>query len=79
VGRLLLEAQQRLGTACILIAHDVRLVASLASELAVMDSGAIVERGPMAETMAHPRHNRTAQMLAASALLSLHAADEDAS
>jgi len=79
VSRLLVDAQQRLGTAYILIAHDVRLVASLAAELAVMDGGAIVERGPAAEVMAHPRHARTAQMLHAAAQLSLHAAGDGAS
>ena len=78
VSRLLLEAQQRLGTAYIVIAHDVRLVAGLAGELAVMEAGAIVERGSTADVTEHPRHARTAQMLDAAATLSLHARKDGA-
>jgi len=78
VARLLVEAQQRLGTAYIVIAHDIRLVAGLAGELAVMDLGAIVERGPTGEVTRHPRHARTAQMLNAAADLSLHAIKDGA-
>ncbi|HKE28513.1 MAG TPA: ATP-binding cassette domain-containing protein [Bryobacteraceae bacterium] len=76
ISRLLVEAQQQLGTAYIVIAHDVRLVASLTGELVVMEAGAIVERGATAEVMAHPRHPRTAQMLDAAAKLSLHTAKD---
>lgn len=68
---LLKDGQQRLGTAYILIAHDLRLVSRFADELAVMDSGSIVERGPSAEVTARPSHPRTVQMLEAAAALSL--------
>jgi ABC-type glutathione transport system ATPase component len=71
IVELLRGAQQRLGTAYILIAHDLRLVARFADELAVMDAGAIVERGPVAEVLAHPRRARTVQMVDAASKLSL--------
>lgn len=75
VVALLKAAQQRLGTAYILIAHDLRLVLRFADELAVMDAGAIVECGPAAEILLRPRHPRTVQMLDAAAKLSLAAGD----
>jgi ABC-type glutathione transport system ATPase component len=71
ISELLAGAQQRLGTAYILIAHDLRLVARIADDLAVMEAGAIVESGPAAEVMAHPQHPRTAAMIEAAAQLSL--------
>jgi ABC-type glutathione transport system ATPase component len=73
---LLNAARQRFGTAYILIAHDFRLVARFAEELAVMEDGAIVESGATAEVMAHPRHPRTIALLEAAARLSLHGAPD---
>jgi ABC-type glutathione transport system ATPase component len=75
---LLKDAQERLGTAYILIAHDLRLVLHFADELAVMDSGSSVERGPVAEIMTHPRHPLTVRMLDAAAKLSLTAGTGEA-
>lgn len=68
---LLKDAQERLGTAYILIAHDLRLVSHFAHKLAVMEAGTIVEDGPAAEIMTRPRHPRTVRMLEAAAKLSL--------
>ena len=73
---LLTVARQRLGTAYILIAHDLRLVARFADDLAVMEDGAIVESGATAEVMAHPRHPRTIALREAAARLSLHGAPD---
>jgi ABC-type glutathione transport system ATPase component len=75
---LLGEAQRRLGTAYILIAHDLRLVARFADEIAVIDSGAIVERGLAATVLSHPTHPRTVRMLEAAARLSLETAPGEA-
>ena len=71
ITELLTEAQRSLGTAYILIAHDLRLVARFAHEIAVMESGAIVERGLASDLFAHPAHPRTIQILDAAARLSL--------
>jgi ABC-type glutathione transport system ATPase component len=78
ISALLTEAQQRLGTAFILIAHDMRLVARFAHEIAVMESGAIIERGPAPGFFAHPTHPLTVKMFDAAARLSLDPAPGEA-
>ncbi len=71
IARLLRELCQSGSLTAILITHDLALAASLAGEIAVMDAGRIVECGPTAELVAHPRHARTRQLLAAARQLSL--------
>ncbi|SPE32918.1 ABC transporter related [Candidatus Sulfopaludibacter sp. SbA3] len=44
IANLLLDLQEQRGLTYILISHDVALVGRIASEIAVMDRGAIVER-----------------------------------
>ncbi|MDE3167715.1 MAG: ATP-binding cassette domain-containing protein [Acidobacteriota bacterium] len=68
---LLGELRERLGIACLLIAHDFELAARMAQSLAVMEEGAIVEQGPTAEIMAAPRHPLTRELIAAARALSL--------
>jgi ABC-type glutathione transport system ATPase component len=68
MAALLCELQGRLSLSLILISHDLDLVLRMAGEIAIMDAGAIVERGPAAGLRAHPRHARTRELLAASAL-----------
>jgi ABC-type glutathione transport system ATPase component len=71
VARLLRELRQQRGLTCILITHDLALAASLADEIAVLDAGRLVETGPAAEVIAHPRHPRTRELLDAAMALSL--------
>ena len=52
VAALLRELQQRLGLAYLVIGHDLELVAGMAQWLAVMEDGAIVEKGPAAAVLA---------------------------
>ena len=52
------------GTALIWISHDLAVVSSLASKLAVMYAGRIVEQGPTATLLRHPRHPYTAGLIA---------------
>ena len=52
------------GTAMIWISHDLAVVSSLASKLAVMYAGRIVERGPTAKLLRDPRHPYTAGLIA---------------
>ena len=67
---VLLEGlQKRLGVAYILISHDLRLVAGLAHEIAVMEGGTIVEHAPAATLMSDPRQPRTRELIAAGAAL----------
>lgn len=55
---------QETGTALIWISHDLAVVSSLASKLAVMYAGRIVEEGPTAALLRDPRHPYTAGLIA---------------
>lgn len=52
------------GTSMIWISHDLAVVSSLASKLAVMYAGRIVEQGPTATLLRDPRHPYTAGLIA---------------
>lgn len=52
------------GTAMVWISHDLAVVSSLASKLAVMYAGRIVEQGPTATLLRDPRHPYTAGLIA---------------
>jgi peptide/nickel transport system ATP-binding protein len=56
---LLQELQERLGTAIILITHDLGVVAEFADEIAVMYAGRIVERGSAEQIFFSPQHPYT--------------------
>jgi peptide/nickel transport system ATP-binding protein len=56
---LLDDLQQRLGTAIIIITHDLGVVAEIADEIAVMYAGRIVERGSTNEIFTAPQHPYT--------------------
>jgi len=71
IESLLAGLRSRLGLTCILISHDLRAVARLADEIAVMDSGRIVEHGATADLAARAQHPRTRELLEASLALSL--------
>jgi peptide/nickel transport system ATP-binding protein len=62
---LLRDLQQRLGLAYLFITHNISVVEFLAHEVAVMYLGRIVEQGPTADVLAHPRHPYTRALLAA--------------
>ena len=60
---LLRELRDDLGTAILLITHDLGVVAGMADEVAVMYAGRIVERAPTPELFAQPRHPYTLGLL----------------
>jgi oligopeptide/dipeptide ABC transporter ATP-binding protein len=62
---LLGELQERLGTAIVLISHDLGLAASYADDVVVMYAGRAVERAPVSELFAHVRMPYTAALLGA--------------
>jgi peptide/nickel transport system ATP-binding protein len=62
---LLAELQQRHGVAMLFISHDLAVVGQVASRVAVMRHGNIVEMGPVRDVLAHPRHDYTRALLAA--------------
>ena len=61
---LLLDLQQQLGLAYVLIAHDLRLVEHVADRVAVMYLGRVVEQAPAASLYARPLHPYTRVLLA---------------
>jgi peptide/nickel transport system ATP-binding protein len=57
--RLLLNLREEHDVAQILITHNVGVAAQTTDRLAVMYAGTVVEQGPTAEVMKHPRHPYT--------------------
>lgn len=66
---LLGALRTRLGLAIILVSHDLAVVASLANEIIVMQSGMIVERGPTRTVLTRPAHDYTVRLVNAIPLL----------
>ncbi|CAK8712220.1 Glutathione import ATP-binding protein GsiA [Candidatus Electronema halotolerans] len=62
---LLRRLQEKHGLTYIFITHDLRVLRSLADELAVMRQGKIVESGPADRIFARPAHDYTRQLFAA--------------
>ena len=62
---LLADLQQRLGTAILLITHDLGVVAEAASRVLVMYGGQIVEQAPVRELFARPAHPYTEGLMRA--------------
>src|SRR4051794_4952281 len=62
---LLAQLQPEYGLAMLFISHDLAVVGQVASRVAVMRSGQIVETGPVQEVLPSPRHDYTRTLLAA--------------
>jgi peptide/nickel transport system ATP-binding protein len=58
------DLQRELGTAVILITHDLGVVAETAQRVIVMYAGRKVEEAPVAELFAHPQHPYTRGLMA---------------
>jgi peptide/nickel transport system ATP-binding protein len=52
------------GLGVVYVSHDLAVVSSIADRIAVMYAGRIVESGPAAELLAHPRHPYTRGLIA---------------
>ena len=61
---LLRARQQELGTAIILITHDLGVVRQYAHRIQVMYAGSIVESAPAEELIRHPQHAYTRSLMA---------------
>ena len=61
---LLAERQRELGTAVILITHDLGVVKQYAHRIQVMYAGSVVESAPAEELLAHPLHAYTRALMA---------------
>jgi len=62
---LLRDLQDSLGLTCLLISHDLGVVANLSDRVAVMYAGRIVEVAPARELFTSPRHPYTEALLSA--------------
>jgi oligopeptide/dipeptide ABC transporter ATP-binding protein len=62
--QLMARLRRELGTAIMLITHDLGVVAQTCDRVAVMYAGRVVETAPVAELFARPRHPYTQALLA---------------
>jgi oligopeptide/dipeptide ABC transporter ATP-binding protein len=60
---LLKELNRELGTAIILISHNVAVISSLCTRVMVMYAGRVVESGPTRQVFEHPEHPYTWSLL----------------
>ncbi|MCZ2821130.1 ATP-binding cassette domain-containing protein [Modestobacter sp. VKM Ac-2977] len=65
VLNLVRRLQRELGTSMLFISHNLAVVRYVASEIAVMYLGRIVEHGPAEQVLADPQHPYTRDLLAA--------------
>jgi oligopeptide transport system ATP-binding protein len=65
IVNLLVELQETMGIAYLLVSHDLQIVQHLSHRVAVMYLGKIVERGPAERVYEEPRHPYTRALLAA--------------
>ncbi|GEP96099.1 ABC transporter ATP-binding protein [Chitinophaga cymbidii] len=61
---LLLELQREMGMSVVFITHDLGVMAEIATRVAVMYKGSIVEEGPVQQIFNNPRHPYTRGLLA---------------
>ena len=65
IANLLLDLQQTSGLTYVFITHDLAMVARVADDVAVLERGRIVERGPVNQMMRRPAHAATLALFAA--------------
>jgi ABC-type glutathione transport system ATPase component len=63
VLELLDEIQTRLGIALLFITHDLRVAAQICDDVVVMQHGRVIEQGPAAEVLTHPKRAYTRALL----------------
>jgi peptide/nickel transport system ATP-binding protein len=68
VLRLLRESSRVLGSAMILVSHDLAVISQVTDRIAVMHRGEIVEQLPTADLLTHEHHPYTQALLAAARL-----------
>ena len=53
------------GMTMVVVTHELGFAREVANRVVFMDRGAVVEEGPPQEVLAHPRHPRTREFIAA--------------
>jgi polar amino acid transport system ATP-binding protein len=53
----------RMGMTMIVVTHEIEFAKDVANRVVFMDGGVVVEEGPPAEVLDHPRHERTKRFL----------------
>jgi len=61
---LMRDLKERVGTAILLITHDLAVIAEVADSVAVMYAGRIIEKGPVREVFRRPLHPYSQGLLA---------------
>jgi peptide/nickel transport system ATP-binding protein len=59
------EVQRETGVSMIFITHDLRVASQISDEIAVMQKGRIVERGPPSQIFLNPQSAYTRELVAA--------------
>ena len=62
---LLQRLQRERGLSYLFITHDVDVIRAMAHEVMVMKDGAVIERGPVEQVLAAPRHLYTRTLVQA--------------
>jgi D-methionine transport system ATP-binding protein len=57
--QLLREINEKLGLTIVLITHEMDVIRTVCDRVAVIDSGHIVESGPVSQVFLHPQHQTT--------------------
>ena len=65
VIRQMQTLREKYGTAIVLVTHNIGVAAYLADRVGVMQQGRLVELGPTAQVIEHPRHAYTRSLLEA--------------
>ncbi len=63
VLNLLRDIRREMGTAVLMVSHDLSVVRSVADRVVVMERGTVVETGRTAEVLSNPQHPYTAMLL----------------
>ena len=62
---LLLDLQEQMGLAYILVSHNLGIVRHFSDDVIVLQNGEVVESGQTAEVMKNPQHKVTKKLLMA--------------
>ena len=53
------------GISILLIAHDLGMISHLADEVVILRQGEVVEKGPVSQVIAQPKHGYTKELIEA--------------